>query len=372
MHASIIFCVLAVLLCLLDRNSPSRRFGGLEMAFITLMFFLSIRYGFGNDYEGYLNGFKEYTSYSFGLTEFENWASLQDRGEYGFVILNKLFQPVGFFGFIIFLSFFSLYALYRLIKTYVPTNWYWFAVFILAFNPSFLIIGIAGAIRQWIAVTIFIFTFEFIKKKKILFAILAMIIASTIHKTALAIIPFCLIPLLGVNKFSKLKSIIIILFIVLWFIIIPRIGYALFLPLFQSDSMEYYTGYMAQDTGFSIFGISSLFVIGIPFLCFSLIKRMSYDMRLMCLIMLCSVFFIPMVSVNVMIGRLAWYFSVFSIIVYPNTMELLLNKKQSAMVWITVSGLVVYYVYLFITHFLDPVWYDTSYYFHTIFEQPWQ
>ena len=372
MHVSILFCVLAVLCCLLDINRSRRKFGGLEIAFIILMLFLSIRYGFGNDYEGYLNSFKEFTSYSFGLTEFEKWASLQDRGEYGFVILNKLFQPVGFFGFIIFLSFISLYALYRLIKTYVPINWYWFAVFILAFNPSFLIVGIAGAIRQWIAVTIFIFIFDFIKKKKIVAAILAMVIASTIHKSALAIIPFCLIPLLGVNKFSTLKSIILCLFIVLWFIVIPRVGYNLFLPLFQSDSMEYYTGYMAQDTGFSIFGISSLFVIGLPFLCFSLIKRMNYDMRLMCLIMMCSVIFIPMVSVNVMIGRLAWYFSIFSIIVYPYTMELLMYKKQKAMVWIAVSGLVVYYVYLFITHFYDPVWYDTSYHFHTIFEQPWQ
>lgn len=372
MHASIIFCVLAVLLCLLDRNSPSRRFGGLEMAFITLMFFLSIRYGFGNDYEGYLASFKEYASYTYGLTEFDKWATLHAHGEYGFVILNKLFQPVGFFGFIIFLSFFSLYALYRLIKTYVPTNWYWFAVFILAFNPSFLIVGIAGAIRQWIAVTIFIFTFEFIKKKKILFAILTMIVASTIHKTALAIIPFCLLPLLGINKFSKLKSTILIVFIVLWFLVIPRFGYILFSPLFQSDNMEFYTGYMAQDTGFSIFGVSSLLVIGIPFLCFSMIKRMNYDMRLMCLIMMCSVLFIPMVSVNVMIGRLAWYFSIFSIIVYPNAMELLMGKKQTAMVFIVVSVLVVYYAYLFITHFFDPVWYDTSYHFHTIFEQPWQ
>ena len=372
MTVSLLFCALAVFLSLLDRNKSSRRFGGLEMAFITLMLFLSIRYGFGNDYETYLNSFREFTSYSYGLTEFEKWASLQDRGEYGFVILNKLFQPVGFFGFIIFLSFFSLYALYRLIKTYVPTNWYWFAVFILAFNPSFLIVGIAGAIRQWIAVTIFVLTFDHIKKKKILLAILVMIVASTIHKSALAVAPFCLMPFLGVNNFSKSKSIILTLFILLWFVLIPRVGYTLFLPLFESESMEYYTGYMSQDTGFSIFGISSLFVIGIPFLCLSLIKRMDYDMRLMCLIMMCSVLFIPMVSVNACIGRLAWYFSIFSVIVYPKAMELLQYKRKVTLVRIIVSGLVVYYLYLFIRHFLDPIWYDTSYHFHTIFEQPWQ
>lgn len=372
MFVSIFFCTLAVLLCLIDRNKPCRSFGGLELAFLSLIFFLSIRYGFGNDYESYLNKFKEFTSYSYGLTEFEKWASLQARGEYGFVILNKIFQPVGFFGFIIFLSFFSLYALYRLIKMYVPVNWYWFAVFILAFNPSFLIVGIAGAIRQWIVVTIFIFTFDLIKRKRIVSAILVMIVASTIHKTALAIIPFCLIPFLNVKKFSTSKAIILSLFIVLWFIVIPRVGYTLLFPLFESESMEYYTGYMAMDTGFNIFGISSIFVIGIPFLCLSVIKRMNYDMRLMCLIMMCSVLFIPMVSVNVMIGRLAWYFSIFSVVVYPKAMALLQHKRQETMVRITVSGLVVYYVYLFIRHFLDPVWYYTSYHFHTIFEQPWQ
>ncbi len=372
MIVSIFFCVFAVLFCLLDRNKPSRKFGGLEMAFLTLMFFLSIRYGFGNDYDAYLNNFKIFTSYSYELTEFEKWGSLQARGEYGFVLLNKLFQPVGFFGFIIFLSFFSLYALYRLVKNYVPVNWYWFAVFILAFNPSFLIVGIAGAIRQWIAVTIFIMVFGLIKKKKIVFAILVMIAASTIHKTALAIIPFCLIPLLGVNKFSKSKSIILSLFIVSWFLLIPRVGYTLFLPLFESESMEYYTGYMAQDTGFSIFGISSLLVIGIPFLCLSLINKMNYDLRIMCLFTICSILFIPLVSVNVMIGRLAWYFSIYSIVVYPITMEQLRYSGKKNLMKIIVGTLLVYYMYLFINHFLDPIWYDTSYHFHTIFEQTWQ
>ena len=89
------FVILLFISCsvsLLDRNKPRRKFGGLEMAFITLMMFLSVRHGFGNDYEGYHNGFREFTSYSFGLTEFYKWANLQDRGEYGFVILNKLFD----------------------------------------------------------------------------------------------------------------------------------------------------------------------------------------------------------------------------------------------------------------------------------------
>lgn len=372
MIVALFFSVLAVFLCLLDRNKPYKRFGGLEMAFIALTFFLSIRYGFGNDYEAYFNNFKEFTSYSFELTEFEKWASLQARGEYGFVILNKFFQPVGFFGFIIFLSFFSLYALYQLIKKYVPVNWYWFAVFILAFNPSFLIVGIAGAIRQWIAVTMFVFTFNFVKQRKIIYAIIVMIIASTVHKTALAIIPFYLISFLDINNLSKSKVVIISIIIVLWFLIIPQVGYTLFMPLFEEENMEYYSGYMAQDTGLSIFGISSLLVIGIPFVSLCLIQSMDDEMRLMCLFMICSILFIPMVSVNTMIGRLAWYFSIFTVVVYPKTMELLLCKGKRTLVNVIVSGLLVYYVYLFIGHFLDPLWYDTSYHFHTIFEQPWQ
>lgn len=372
MIVSLFFCIIAVFLGLKDRNQRHRKFGGLEMAFITLGIFLSIRYDFGNDYVGYFMSFKEYTSYSFELTDFEKWASLQARGEYGFVILNKLFQPVGFFGFIIFLSAFSLFVLYRLIKKYVPANWYWFSIFILAFNPSFLIVGIAGAIRQWLAVTLFILTFNFILKKKIIPFIIMMLVASTIHKTALAVIPFFLISFLNINNFSKLKAVILCFLILLWFVVIPQVGYTLFLPLFQNEDMEYYIGYMAADTGFNIFGISSLLVIGIPFLCLTQINRMDNNMKLMCLLVICGILFIPMVSVNTMIGRLAWYFSIFTIIVYPKTMELLLNKGKASLVKIIVSALSVYYVYVYISHFLDPVWYDTSYHFHTIFEQPWQ
>lgn len=372
MIVSLFSCILAVLFCLTDRNKPYRKFGGLETAFIILGIFLSIRYEFGNDYNAYLNNFKEFSSYSFGLTELDKWASLQARGEYGFVILNKIFEPVGFFGFIIFLSIFSLFALYRIIKKYVPTNWYWLAVTILAFNPSFLIVGIAGAIRQWIAVTIFVLSFDLIRRKKIIPFIVTMLIASTIHTTALAIIPFFLIIFFNVDKFSKTKVAILSFIVVLWFIIIPQVGYELFLPLFQDENMEYYTGYMSADTGYNIFGISSLLVIGIPFLCLSQINRMDNDLRLMCLIVMCSILFIPMVSVNTMIGRLAWYFSIFSIVVYPKTMEILSQRGKTLLVKIVVVALLVYYVYLFIAHFLDPLWYDTSYHFHTIFEQSWQ
>lgn len=372
MVVALFFSILAVLFCLKDRNRPRRKFGGLEMAFITLWVFLSIRYNFGNDYEGYFNNFKAYTFYSFGLGEFDKWASLQDRGEYGFVILNKLFEPIGFFGFIIFLSAFSLYPLYRVIKKYVPSNWYWFAVAILAFNPSFLIVGIAGAIRQWIAVTLFVLTFDFIKKKKVVLFIIVMLAASTIHTTALALIPFFLISFLDINKFSKSKIFLFIVLITLWFIVIPQIGYTLFLPLFQGESMEYYTGYMSADTGYNILGISSLLVIGIPFLCFSQINHMDNDLKLMNLLVMCSVLFIPMVSVNVMIGRMAWYFSIFTIVVYPNTMDLLYHRGKILLVNVLVWSLIIYYLYIYIVHFLDPIWYDTSYHFHTIFEQSWQ
>lgn len=372
MTVALLFCIISVLLCLRDRNRPPTKFGGLEMAFITLTVFLSIRYGFGNDYDGYLMNFHNYASFSYGLTDFEKWASLQARGEYGFVVLNKLFEPVGFFGFIIFLSAFSLYAIYRLIKKYVSPDYYWFSVFILAFNPSFLIVGIAGAIRQWLAVTLFLFSFDFIKNKKIIPFVVVMFVASTIHKSSLAILPCILLALVDLNKFDRTKIILSSVCIVVWFILIPRVGYSLFLPLFQGEEMEYYTGYMAANTGYSIFGISSLLVIGVPFVCLSQINEMHNDVKLMCILLMCSILFVPMVSVNVMIGRLAWYFSIFSIVVYPNTIEVLLDSDKITLSKAIILSLMLYYIYIFITHFLDPVWYETSYHFHTIFEHPWQ
>ena len=88
---------------------------GLKLAVFTLFVFLSIRYDYGNDYLHYLEIFKEITFYDkFSL---DNYA--RKGNEVGWIFLNYLFKPLGFFWMQVFLAGFSCFILYRFIKKYV-------------------------------------------------------------------------------------------------------------------------------------------------------------------------------------------------------------------------------------------------------------
>ena len=114
---------------------------GLEVAWIIIGIFLAIRYDFGNDYLGYLDGFNYINS----------WATFQIyeemHAEPGWQLLCYLFRPLGFFAMVAVLTLFECYVIYRLIKAYVPERYYWLSIFLYVFTPSMMLIG-ASMMRQ--------------------------------------------------------------------------------------------------------------------------------------------------------------------------------------------------------------------------------
>ena len=75
---------------------------GLLISFILLFLFLALRYNFGNDYIGYFDGFREVNKYSN--------VTFKDREfhyEAGWLLLCRVFKPLGFFSMVALLAAFN-------------------------------------------------------------------------------------------------------------------------------------------------------------------------------------------------------------------------------------------------------------------------
>lgn len=369
MKVALIVSLLAVLLCLFDRKQAKRKFGGLELGFLLLTLYLCIRYDYGNDYLGYLDDFYKYNSFGYSITDIDALAGLQSRGDYGWVMINLICEPIGFFGMIMLLTVLFMGQMYYFIKRYVPPKWYWFSVFLFAFHPLLMVVGVAGMIRQWTVVFIFLCCIGLIKKRKIIPYVAIILVATTIHKTAYILFPVYFVTYL---KWNHKNSIAVFAFLLLvWYAIVPFIPTEIILTLFENEQLSVY-GEMVGMGRTSGFGISSIITIGMPLLCLSQIRDRDESTQFIYRLVLLSLLFVPLIGLNSLIGRLVVYFSVLAIVAYPLTMESLFQKRKFDWCYVIIAILVIYYLYIFISHFIDPVWYNHAYIYRTIFSVPWQ
>lgn len=373
MVVGLIISILAVLFALYDRNLRNPvKFGGLEFGWLLLFVYLAIRYDYGNDYLSYLDNFQLYNSYSFKLTNTEAWAGLQSRGEYGWVIFNKICGPLGFFGMIILLTALFMVQIYYLIKKYVPPKWYWLAVFIFAFHPTFMVVGLAGMIRQWMALFLFVVACKFIHERRLVPYFLLILLATTFHTSAFFLFPIGLLAFIPIEKVKAKSLLWFVPFLIIWIFAMSRFQFSFINDLLSNDELNVYSDFIEKDNGLNVFGISSLITIGLPILSYSLVNNYSDEIKRYALFLLIPLLLIPFIKNNHLVGRLGVYFNVFSIIVLPNAFEALSRLKGKSIIVPLLLMLIVYYVYLFITHFTDIVWFSHIYQYHTIFSQPWQ
>ena len=369
MIVALIVCFLAVLLCLFDRKHAKRKFGGLELGFLLLTIYLCIRYDYGNDYLGYLDDFYNYNSFGYSITDIDALAGLQSRGDYGWVMINLICEPIGFFGMIMLLTVLFMGQVYYYIKRYVPPKWYWFSVFLFAFHPLLMVVGVAGMIRQWTATFIFLCCIGLIKKRKIIPYMAIILAATTIHKTAYILFPVYFVTYF---KWNHKNSIALFFFLLLtWYALVPYIPIDLIMLMFDNEQLAVYGEFLGIGTA-SGYGISSILVIGMPLLCLSQIRDRDESTQLLYRLMMLSILFIPLLSLNSLIGRLVAYFSIMTIIAYPLTIESLLQKRKVGLCYAIIAILMIYYLYIFTLHFKDPVWYNHAYIYRTIFSVPWQ
>lgn len=99
-------------------------------------YFSALRYDFGTDYLTYVADFEYNESITFSTIIFD----LEFTKEQGWAFFMKCFSPLGYIVFFGLLSVFICNTYYRLIKRYVPREYYWFATSIYVFNFNLFIL----------------------------------------------------------------------------------------------------------------------------------------------------------------------------------------------------------------------------------------
>lgn len=203
--------IISLFLVVLDSYKCTKH--GLKIAFLILGVIQAIHYNYGNDYMNYLRDYLIIKSTNF------TWDNIVDPpipAESGWVLLNYLFVKIGgFWSLVASLAVIQNFIYYLLIKKYVPRNYWWFGFFIYAFVATQFYLINMSMLRQGFAMSLFVFSFNYIKQNKIIPSLLLIIAAGFVHTSAFILVPFAFSSY--IFSFSPKKITVVLLSLFLFF-----------------------------------------------------------------------------------------------------------------------------------------------------------
>ncbi len=277
---------------------------------ILLSICYGIRYDYGNDYWNYYLAFLECSG---GFDP--------EIGEPGWVLINVACQPIGFMGMIFLLTAVEYYIVYKHIKIYVPQKYWWIAVFIFTFTFNFQLLG-CSMMRQFFAMTILFYSIKYITQKNIIKFLIVILIACSIHKTAIIFLPIIIFGYWRPNIRSWIWVYsCVAAFCVLIIISIKYIEYFQIAAVIFDD--EKFNRYLMGDEG------SYSFTIIFDILWLILLMRtcpIKKAQSIVCIISILSYILLPFTFVVVILLRLMLYFSIYFIFSFPNMLYQIKDK----------------------------------------------
>ncbi|WP_205956578.1 EpsG family protein [Pantoea stewartii] len=289
---------------------------------IITLFVFCFSYPSGNDWIGY---FLNYDCIQNGQCD-ENTPSFEP----GFNLIVYIFGNLGFLGYNIIIVIFNIYCLDKFSKQFENKAFIYFSM--LSFMYWMLYVE---AVRQSIAISLLLLAIPFLFKRKIINYILLVLLASTVHTTAIICILFVL-PVIS-PRISKLSS-ISTLVLSLAFLFVPFIILNIAFSLLQPGSLAYekLNFYLTSEVyrpqlSAGVGTLFDLILIVLVYLCYKGLKRKKDESVLLHLnLILPGV--ILYISFSIIIGkmmpvmtRIGWYGLPFIII--------LLNTKISDSVY---------------------------------------
>jgi hypothetical protein len=347
----IVLGILAVLFAYLNSYKEGKH--GLKISFILIFFFLAFRYDFGNDYMGYYQDFLDVNRY-----QSINYFDIAFHYEPGWLLLCRIFGKIGFFGLVIFLAFINCAVYYRFITRYVPIKYYWLAVFIYVFDPGFMLIQ-ASAMRQTVAICLFIFAIPYIYKKDIVRYSLCIVAGYFFHSSAIILLPIYFLGFFTRNITQKTAMIIVVLFLSL-FLFGPYLQP--YINLFVSNNFDRYEAYHSSaviGTGIGLLYSSILFLLVLYFERFQ-----RHTTALIFKLAVIGFMFIPLSFLLQIIGRIGMYFESATLVAYP---VILRNINKQYLKIIFLSSFLLMSGYVFFQFFHSELWKDAFGTYHTIF-----
>jgi hypothetical protein len=334
---------------------------GLKLSIFILFIFLSIRYEYGNDYNNYLKLFYEINSYSnFSFSKF-----IIKGNEFGWVYLNYLFEPFGFFAMQLFLAAFSCFILYRFIKKYVSPKYYWWAIFIYTFQPYHMLVQ-SSAMRQSVAISLFLLAIEFLIEKKIFHYVVIILFGTLFHSTAYFLLPLVLLSYFNIQL--KFKYIILIVFL---FFGVIMFADEIFNQVQQFISLYFkkeYSGHINEDVEEVTFGIGFILNFILYIILFYYAQHQNSVWKIIILnIVIISFLIIPLTFSLPLISRLNFYFTPLLMVAYPLAFENI-KKKTIRIVFMVLIALST--IYQFFYFFNSETWMKKFYEYKTIFSAP--
>lgn len=369
MIVAIFVSLLAVLFAYMARYHSGNHWLKLSMLILTV--FLSISYNWGSDVSAYQNLFYIYNGGIGDISAFDvsTGGAIADKGEYGWIILNKLCVGVGFWGMRILLFCFENYVIYRLIKHYVSRDYYWMAIFFFTFNNSFMVLG-SSMMRQYLAMCIVALgldiAIQIIKHNKSrrfllwgsLFYFMLVIAASYFHRSALLALPAIMVFYLRFN-FSTRNIILLIFFAVVWF----AFGYSLMLAPMEGLMAGYFDSYSGYVSTMGTIGFGVAFQVLMYIFVLSNYKSLTREQRILSTYAAISILLLPYVVVYEFVTRVVLYFSLLSIVVFPIFFKSVEKKNLK----ILIIPLILIMLFGYWSFFHNEIWRRTYYNYTTIF-----
>lgn len=177
-----------------------------------------------------------------------------------------------------------------------------------------------NGIRQYIAVSLVLFSYKYVKSKEFSKFIILILIASGFHITALIFIPFYFI----YNRMISFKT--LIGFTILVFIFIISFNELLSIVFNYFPQYQFYENTIAQSSSGNrdiVLSFSFIFLGGM----FGNLKSKSHLYLTMIAITYFAFSILTLFYDANLIMRLGWYFSIFMIIYIPNTLMFINNDK---------------------------------------------
>lgn len=331
---------------------------GLEITFFFIFVFCALRYDFGNDYKNYYEWYYDTCNHkNFGnfMQDFRNAL------EPGWAFLYLLTRPIGFFGFIVLSSAFTSYVFYKSIRQFVSVKWQWLAVTCYILNPYIFWIPLS-MMRQSLAVVVFLALVRWIYNKKYILSFLALLCAITFHRSAIILLPFIFLGYLPINKGKWVVCLCLIALIVMFSSFTTLFEYITPYLMENENIVGYLIAYGGAKGGsFGLGAVISImpFVVALYYFWHVTDRRIVH--YLVILAMIHSIL-TPIGLFNGLMGRLDYYFNLFTIFAIPITFATIKTKA------VQVSLLALYLsinLYGYWGFFHDPGWIPFHEY-HTI------
>ena len=357
----------------------------LKISFLIIFLFLALRYNYGSDYPSYLKTFLDVGNLGFeaisefwtdiffynlifeGNDELQLASSLALTTEPGWRALCLIFQPFGFFAMIAVLALFNCFVYYYFIKKYVSPAYYWFAVFLYVFTPNMMLVQ-SSAMRQALAISIFLLSIQYIFKQDFLRYLLMVFLATLFHASAIILLP---IYLLGALKFKITTPIAIIVTIFLLSLFILQNYLSTIMSQFIEAFVPQYSIY--DEKGSLGYGLGIAFNILIMYLMLIFDRYFRREESLLNRISVLGTFIIPFSLVIMLIARLRFYFDPLMLAVYPFILmkaHKVIPEYPLLFKYVFVMVLISYSLFLFLGFFQSDIWKESFGTYNTIFSAP--